>query len=95
MPTIFINSLTTELSNRGTTKVHRFSDAHPFTAISASRTAIHQTHPRPGFAPGAFSMSPPASLLQTNENDIKVVQELMRHANVTTTMNVYRIMGRR
>ena len=30
-----------------------------------------------------------STLLQANENDVKVVQELMRHANVTTTMNVY------
>lgn len=30
-----------------------------------------------------------STLLQANEDDVKVVQELMRHANVTTTMNVY------
>jgi integrase len=30
-----------------------------------------------------------STLLQANENDVKVVQKLMRHANVTTTMNVY------
>ena len=30
-----------------------------------------------------------STLLQANENDVKVVQELMRHANVTTIMNVY------
>jgi integrase len=30
-----------------------------------------------------------STLLQANANDVKVVQELMRHANVTTTMNIY------
>lgn len=30
-----------------------------------------------------------ASLLKANGEDIKVVQELLRHANVTTTMNLY------
>lgn len=30
-----------------------------------------------------------STLLQANENDVKVVQELMRHANVSTTMNIY------
>ncbi|MFP5249400.1 MAG: tyrosine-type recombinase/integrase [Acidobacteriota bacterium] len=30
-----------------------------------------------------------STLLKANGEDIKVVQELMRHANVTTTMNVY------
>lgn len=30
-----------------------------------------------------------STLLQANANDIKVVQELMRHANVITTMNIY------
>lgn len=30
-----------------------------------------------------------STLLQANENDVKVVHELMRHANVATTMNVY------
>ena len=30
-----------------------------------------------------------STLLQANEEDVKVVQELMRHANITTTMNVY------
>ncbi len=34
----------------------------------------------------------PAHLLdraQANNEDVKVVQELMRHANITTTMNIY------
>ena len=30
-----------------------------------------------------------STLLKANNEDIKVVQELMRHANITTTMNVY------
>ena len=30
-----------------------------------------------------------ASLLKANGEDVKVVQELCRHANVTTTMNLY------
>jgi len=30
-----------------------------------------------------------STLLQASSNDVKVVQELMRHANVTTTMNIY------
>jgi integrase len=30
-----------------------------------------------------------ASLLSHNHEDVKVVQELLRHANVTTTMNLY------
>jgi site-specific recombinase XerC len=30
-----------------------------------------------------------STLLQASANDVKVVQELMRHANVTTTMNIY------
>ena len=30
-----------------------------------------------------------STLLKANGEDIKVVQELMRHANITTTMNVY------
>lgn len=30
-----------------------------------------------------------STLLPAHANDIKVVQELMRHANVTTTMNIY------
>jgi integrase len=30
-----------------------------------------------------------ASLLKANGEDVKVVQELMRHSNITTTMNLY------
>jgi integrase len=30
-----------------------------------------------------------STLLKANGEDIKIVQELMRHANITTTMNVY------
>ncbi len=30
-----------------------------------------------------------ASLLKANGEDVKVVQELLRHANITTTMNLY------
>ncbi len=30
-----------------------------------------------------------ASLLKANHEDVKVVQELLRHANITTTMNLY------
>lgn len=30
-----------------------------------------------------------STLLKANSEDVKVVQELMRHANITTTMNIY------
>lgn len=30
-----------------------------------------------------------STLLKANNEDVKVVQELMRHANITTTMNIY------
>ena len=30
-----------------------------------------------------------ASLLKANHEDVKVVQELLRHATITTTMNLY------
>jgi len=30
-----------------------------------------------------------STLLKANGEDVKVVQELMRHANITTTMNIY------
>lgn len=30
-----------------------------------------------------------STLLKTNGEDVKVVQELMRHANISTTMNIY------
>jgi integrase len=30
-----------------------------------------------------------STLLKANAEDVKVVQELMRHANIATTMNVY------
>ncbi|HEY0162590.1 MAG TPA: tyrosine-type recombinase/integrase, partial [Edaphobacter sp.] len=30
-----------------------------------------------------------STLLKDNGEDVKVVQELMRHANITTTMNIY------
>lgn len=30
-----------------------------------------------------------STLLKANGEDVKVVQELMRHANISTTMNVY------
>ena len=30
-----------------------------------------------------------SALLKANNEDVKVVQELMRHANITTTMNIY------
>ena len=30
-----------------------------------------------------------STLLKANGEDVKVVQELMRHANVSTTMNIY------
>ncbi len=30
-----------------------------------------------------------STLLKANWEDVKVVQELMRHANVTRTMNIY------
>lgn len=30
-----------------------------------------------------------STLLKANGEDVKVVQELMRHANIATTMNVY------
>ena len=32
---------------------------------------------------------PYSMLLKANAEDIKVVQELMRHANISTTMNIY------
>ena len=30
-----------------------------------------------------------STLLKANGEDVKVVQELMRHANISTTMNIY------
>ena len=30
-----------------------------------------------------------STLLKANNEDVKVVQELMRHANISTTMNIY------
>jgi integrase len=30
-----------------------------------------------------------STLLKANAEDVKVVQELMRHANISTTMNIY------
>lgn len=30
-----------------------------------------------------------SALLEANNEDVKVVQELMRHANISTTMNIY------
>ena len=32
---------------------------------------------------------PYSTLLKANAEDIKVVQELLRHANISTTMNIY------
>ena len=38
------------------------------------------------FLPRGFGYS---TLLKANGEDVKVVQELMRHANISTTMNIY------
>lgn len=60
----------------------------PTWAVSSLQKVLQLLREGPG-SPNGSAGIPSATLLSECGNDVKVVQELMRHAKLSTTMEIY------